>query len=385
MLRRLSIPIIVLVLSLGAVFTWNAAQTRLASAPVMKEELQLQVAVSKQEQRPRYRHSVVAGGVLSTGEARAAIEIDPVVARHYADIDVERLRPVRQVRARLAHVSYRKNGQIYWTRYRVRIAEGETVLAGSGEGIRARCGNRISDEAQQPTLPPSSEPSESTLNQVEPEGEPDPAVVRRSGTSPMRSPSNPIPSDYIAEMKRPTVAASYQSAPPLFRPVASGGLGMVPATGAGGDEFPGSSIGEIIGQPEGSVFPDLPMTATVPAPIDGEISAMVTSIEPPAALISVESSKGPTAPGSTTPSIVASLVPAPGGPSSSIENGSNPEPPGLVPPPSLIFLPPPPEGEASTEPSDPPTTPPEVPEPATIITVAGAIAALFLRKRLAQL
>lgn len=382
--RILSIPIIVLALLLGAVFTWNTAEKQLPLSTVVEKGPLHRASVSKPERRPRYRHSVVAGGVLSASEARAAVETDPVVARHYADIDVERLRPVRQARARLAHVSYRKNGQIYWTRYRVRIAAGETVLTGSAEGIRARCGNRISDEAQQPTLPPSSEPSESALDTVEPEGEPDPVVVRRPGTSPMRSPSNnPIPSDYIATAKPPSVAAPYQSAPPLFRPVASGGLGMLPATGSGGDEFPGASIGEIIGQPEGSVFPDLP-ASMVPAPIAGEISAMVTPIEPPAALISVESSKGPIAPGSTTPSVVVSLVPAPGGPSSNGGNANNPEPPGLVPPPSLILLPPPSEFETSEDPSDPPT-PPNVPEPATIVTVFGAIAALFLRKRFAQL
>ena len=57
--------------------------------------------------RPIFNGSVVAGGVDSADELRAAIERDPVVAHHYRGADLDEMRAVTLTAGRAAYVSYR--------------------------------------------------------------------------------------------------------------------------------------------------------------------------------------------------------------------------------------------------------------------------------------
>ena len=50
---------------------------------------------------------------------------------------------------RAAYVSYRSGDRIYWTRERVWLKAGETVLTDGTTTIRARCGNCVSDAKQE--------------------------------------------------------------------------------------------------------------------------------------------------------------------------------------------------------------------------------------------
>jgi hypothetical protein len=101
-------------------------------------------------ERPAYRHSIVPGGVYSRNEVADAMRKDEVVAAHYEDIDLATLHPKTVPAARAVYVSYRIGDRLFWTKNRVRLAAGETVLTDGNREIRARCGNLVSDHAQQP-------------------------------------------------------------------------------------------------------------------------------------------------------------------------------------------------------------------------------------------
>jgi hypothetical protein len=95
--------------------------------------------------RPVFNASVVPGGVYSPVELRAAIERDAVVAAHYRDVRLDQVQAVTLTTGRSAYVSYRQGDRIHWTRERIWLKAGETVLTDGTTMIRARCGNCISD------------------------------------------------------------------------------------------------------------------------------------------------------------------------------------------------------------------------------------------------
>lgn len=105
-----------------------------------------------------YPFSVVAGGVESAAEVRAAMKDDPKVAAHYAAIKLAELRPVKQVGDVRRHVSYRMDGAIYWTSKPVTIKDGELLLTDGSTTLRGRCGNMLSEGPRAPTKASASEP-----------------------------------------------------------------------------------------------------------------------------------------------------------------------------------------------------------------------------------
>jgi hypothetical protein len=108
------------------------------------------------QNRPVYPYSVVSGGVKDASELKWAAEHDPVVAAHYAGFDYDHARVVRLVLARTAYVSYRIGNKVYWTRHRVTLKKGETVITDGKITARGRCANRVEEVPQQATS--SSEP-----------------------------------------------------------------------------------------------------------------------------------------------------------------------------------------------------------------------------------
>jgi hypothetical protein len=103
---------------------------------------------------PTFNYSVIPGGARNQRELARAINLDPVVADHYRDVDRATMRPVFVRSDRLAYVSYRLHDRVYWTKHRVRIFQGERILTNGQTEIRARCGNCIS---MSPLLPTSDE------------------------------------------------------------------------------------------------------------------------------------------------------------------------------------------------------------------------------------
>jgi len=115
-----------------------------------------QESLRQMENRRVYPYSVVPGGVRDVRELKWAAEHDPVVAAHYAGFDYDHARVVRLVLARTAYISYRIGNKVYWTRHRVSLKKGETVITDGKITARGRCANRVEEVPQQATS--SSEP-----------------------------------------------------------------------------------------------------------------------------------------------------------------------------------------------------------------------------------
>ena len=101
--------------------------------------------------RPVYRYSVIPGGVYTASELRGAIQADAVVAAHYQDLDQSKLQVKTVARDQYAYVSYRKGDKVFWTKNKVLLRQGETIVTDGTKQIRGRCGNCISEEPQLPT------------------------------------------------------------------------------------------------------------------------------------------------------------------------------------------------------------------------------------------
>jgi len=108
-------------------------------------------ALREIEGRTVYKYSVVPGGVRTVNELKWAAEHDPVVAAHYAGFDYDHARVVKLVLARTAYISYRIGNKVYWTRHRVSLKKGETVITDGKMTARTRCANRVEEMPQQAT------------------------------------------------------------------------------------------------------------------------------------------------------------------------------------------------------------------------------------------
>ena len=103
------------------------------------------------ENRPVYPYSVVSGGVRSAGELKWMAQHDRVIASHYAGFDYDHARTVRLLLSRTAYVSYRIGEKVYFTRHRVTLKQGETLITDGKITARTRCGNRVEETPQQTT------------------------------------------------------------------------------------------------------------------------------------------------------------------------------------------------------------------------------------------
>jgi hypothetical protein len=110
-----------------------------------------QEGLRQMENRPVYPYSVVSGGVRDAAELKWAADHDPVVRAHYRGFDYEHARLVQLVLARTAYVSYRIGNKVYWTRHRVKLKKGETLITDGKITARSRCGNRVEEAPQQAT------------------------------------------------------------------------------------------------------------------------------------------------------------------------------------------------------------------------------------------
>ncbi len=112
----------------------------------------LQISLSDHPfQAPVYPYSVIPGGVSSPEALQSAVAVDPVVARHYAGFDVFVTRVIQLKASHFAFVSYRRGNDIFWTRNKVKIPAGESLLSDGNNLARTRCGNRLSEVPKTPT------------------------------------------------------------------------------------------------------------------------------------------------------------------------------------------------------------------------------------------
>lgn len=108
-----------------------------------------QQSLRQMQKRPVYPYSVVAGGVQDRRELKWAAEHDPVVAAHYAGFDYAHARVVQLLQARFVYLSYRIGNRVYWTRHRVALRKGETLITDGKITARTRCANRVEEKPQQ--------------------------------------------------------------------------------------------------------------------------------------------------------------------------------------------------------------------------------------------
>lgn len=100
--------------------------------------------------RPVFPFSIVPGGVRNAKELQAASSSDPVVARHYSDFKLANARSIRLDHPVAMYVSYRRENRVFWTRNRMVVPAGETLLTDGENLARTRCGNRLSPVAAKP-------------------------------------------------------------------------------------------------------------------------------------------------------------------------------------------------------------------------------------------
>jgi hypothetical protein len=111
-----------------------------------------QIALARNPSIKRnYPYSVIPGGARSREELTDAIARDSVVAAHYRSISVGSVHAETVSEDRLAYMSYRIGNKIYWTKNKVRLAKGETILTDGVTQVRGRCGNCISLQPMGPT------------------------------------------------------------------------------------------------------------------------------------------------------------------------------------------------------------------------------------------
>ena len=151
--------LLTLVPALAAIVVWVGMETAspvdraVPSSIIAADNGESAVPAVQPVSSPRqvYPYSVVSGGVHSTEEFASVRNVDPVVARHYDDVVPGTLRAERVDAPRLAYMSYRVGDQIYWTKRRVILHEGEQILTDGDTTIRGRCGNRLSETPMVPT------------------------------------------------------------------------------------------------------------------------------------------------------------------------------------------------------------------------------------------
>ena len=102
------------------------------------------------------------GGVRDAHELQNAAAGDSVVARHYSDFRIIQAHTLRLNRPLEMYVSYRKNNQVYWTKNRMLIPAGETLISDGENLARVRCANRLSPIAAKPVA--ASEPTTEELS-----------------------------------------------------------------------------------------------------------------------------------------------------------------------------------------------------------------------------
>jgi hypothetical protein len=176
-------------------------------------------------QRRIYPYSVISGGVDSPQELRKAIANDPEVARLYADFDLSDARIERLTNDREVYVAYRYNNRIYWTKKRLLLRAGETVITDGKEIGRTRCGNRVSANPMQPIR--QDEPPNAAANAPI-------AEVASVGSNSSILPALPMESLDIDPRGNglallPQAAVPISPNPPLFFPPFPGGASSFPS------------------------------------------------------------------------------------------------------------------------------------------------------------
>jgi hypothetical protein len=155
--------LVVLLFAATAAVTWQFSRQRpVASSyrsPVVTGATQSVLTgsaeslyIASRPGRPAYAYSVIPGGVGSAEELRQISDHDPVVAQHFQGFDYQHAHVVTVSEKQLMYVAFRKGDKVYWTRKKVALHPGETLISDGKIVARTRCGNRV---AVAPLGPPA--------------------------------------------------------------------------------------------------------------------------------------------------------------------------------------------------------------------------------------
>ncbi len=100
-------------------------------------------SIPSQTGRPTYLYSLIPGGIESVEELRQATAHDPVAAQHFEGFDYQRAHLVRVSQEQSMYVAYRIGQKVYWTRKKISLHPGETLISDGKIVARTRCGNRV--------------------------------------------------------------------------------------------------------------------------------------------------------------------------------------------------------------------------------------------------
>lgn len=315
--------------------------------------------------RPVYRNSVIPGGVHSAAELALALQNDAVAAAHYAGFKVAAAHLVKVEHARLVHVSYRVGDKIYWTKNTVRLEAGEFLLSDGEHLVRARCGNRIADAAQQPTLEQEPAPEVLDTLMVSADGLVDQTpylpMVSNAGAQAPGAAQPTLTRASLGRSPSPALALPAQSSPPFLPRSAPPVAVNAPAA-----SLPPSAPADVPGRGTDVAMP--PPAATPPAAI----------VVPPPAPTPLPEIPMPPPFSSPTPDSPLPPTPFPLGPTT----GPQPQPPGPASPaPPTEFPLGPTAGPRPEAPAAAPPAPTPVPEPGSAALAAIALAAIALVRR----
>lgn len=162
------IPAVLLVTFLVVHFSRHASPNRAPIAQVefnLAPEVPTEVSPAGLSPRPVFPYSVVPGGVRDAQELQKAASSDPVVGKHYSDFHIGKARSIQLDRPVAMYVSYRRNNQVFWTRNKMMIPAGETLISDGENLARVRCGNRLSPVAEKPVA--ATDPDKAELETAE--------------------------------------------------------------------------------------------------------------------------------------------------------------------------------------------------------------------------
>jgi hypothetical protein len=114
-------------------------------------------------------HALVRCGVSSSEDFEAQ-RSEPLLREHYSEVGI--VQPAVLTTDRWYFASFRSGAGIVWTPTRILVRAGEHVLRDrDGNTIRARCGNRLSEESRTPVafvMPPEMKQETAEVTFIEP-------------------------------------------------------------------------------------------------------------------------------------------------------------------------------------------------------------------------
>jgi hypothetical protein len=137
------------------------------------------------ENRLVYPYSVIPGGIRTLADLKLAMAEDPVVARQFHDFNFQRAHLVQVSQKQSLFVSYRIGQKVYWTRKKLPLHPGETLVTDGNITARTRCGNRVAKVPGDSGSP--LEPPEEAFNQ------PYAALIAAPTIDPMNADPGPAP------------------------------------------------------------------------------------------------------------------------------------------------------------------------------------------------